>query len=177
VKTARTLVFPVIGSVHDARFPRHAPVQALSFQPFAGVALSRSGAYDVTGAAHRPGQAIPKLELRIAPLPETRTRNRYVVGAKSALGVALWPTVTEHSAAPPHAPLQRTSFAPGFGTGASTSLVSAFHVVVQLWAQERPGTSDSTRPGPEMVSESGVWRSSCTSHGESRRSSHEPEWP
>jgi hypothetical protein len=60
-------------SVQVGRFPRHAPVHVLSFQPAPGVAVSRRGAYDATADEHRPGHATARPELTILPLPETRT--------------------------------------------------------------------------------------------------------
>ena len=66
----------VIGTVQVGRLPRQAPLQFLSFQPFAGCAVSRSGTYDGAGDAHRPGQRIPAPGPRIEPLPETRTLTR-----------------------------------------------------------------------------------------------------
>jgi hypothetical protein len=74
-----------MGSVHTARFPRQAPVQPVSFQPFAAAALNVSRWNASTVAAHRPGQAIPALGPRTVPLPETLTASLNVRAPKSAV--------------------------------------------------------------------------------------------
>ncbi|CAN5779510.1 hypothetical protein BH20ACT14_BH20ACT14_13500 [soil metagenome] len=155
--------------------PRHAPVQERNRQPFAGVAVSPSGTNDGNAAVQRGRQVIPARELRTVPLPETPIVSRYSDGAKSAETAAPGATVAMQVEAPVHAPLQRTSFAPGRGTAVMPNRVEVFQVVVQLCAQSRPGTSAVTPPGPEIVTVNGCWRSICTSQTESWESVKLPE--
>src|SRR5206468_4208850 len=121
------------------------------------------GAYEVNDAEHRGLHAIPARELRTTPFPLTPTVSRNTAGAKSADTVAPAPTVRLQPAAPEHEPPQRTSLAPELGVALSASACPEFHVVVQLAAQSKPGTSAETDPGPEIVSASGVWASRRTS--------------
>ena len=111
MKVARAFVAALIGTVQAFFEPRQAPLQDLSFHPFAGAAISRRGEYEGTLAEQRGGQAMPAPELRTAPFPVTATVRRNVAGANSAESVAPAATVTLQPALPEHAPAQRTSFA------------------------------------------------------------------
>ena len=148
------LVAAVIGTVQERFDPRQAPLQERNLQPFAAVAVSVTGEYDGNDAEHRGRQAIPVFELRTAPRPETATVRRKVADAKSADTLAPGDTVTVQPAEPTQATPQRTSFAPGFGVAVNASRVAAFHVVEQLCAHCRPGTSAATDPGPDTDSAS-----------------------
>jgi hypothetical protein len=145
-KTARALVFVLIGTVQSALVPRHEPLQVLSLHPLVGFAVKRSGLYEVARAEQRPGHAIPTAALRTVPLPDTATVSRYVSGAKRADTLVGCFTETKHCELPEQAPPKRTSLKPGVGLGVSSSLVSAFQVVVQLCAHCSPGTSAVTLP-------------------------------
>ena len=174
---ARALVAALIGTVHVFLVPRHAPLHERSLQPFAGVAVRRTGLNDGNAAEQRGRHVMPARELRTAPLPVTATLRRKDAGANTAETAAPAATVNVQPADPVHAPLQRTSFAPPFGVAVSASRWPAFHVVVQLAAQRRPGTSADTEPGPEIVRGSGVWLSRRTSQAESCVSVQLPECP
>ena len=167
----------LIGTVHDVRAPRHAPLQERSFQPFAGVAISRTGVNDENEAEQRGRHVIPARELRTAPLPVTATVSRNDAGPNTAVTAAPGDTVRLQPAAPEQAPVQRTRRAPLLGVARSARRCPAFHVVVQLAEHERPGTSATTAPGPEIVTESGAWLSSRTSHAESCVSVQPPACP
>ena len=145
-----------MGTVHARLDPRQAPLQERNLQPFAAVAMSVTGEYEGTVAEHRSRHAIPVFELRTAPRPETPTVRRKVAGAKSADTLAPDDTVTVQPAEPTQATPQRTSFAPELGVAVRASRVPAFHVVVQLCAHCRPGTSAATDPGPDTDSASGA---------------------
>ena len=166
-----------MGTVQDRFDPRQAPLHERNFKPFAGLAVSVTGEYEGNVAEHRGRHVIPDRELCTAPCPETRTVRRKAAGAKSADTLEPDPTVTVQPAGPTQAVPQRTSFAPGFGVAVSASRMPEFHVVLQLWAQCRPGTSADTDPGPEIETANGVWLSCRTSQGESWASGHAPEWP
>ena len=173
---ARAFVAPLIGTVHVFLAPRQAPLQERSFQPFAGVAVSRTGLNERKDAEHRGRQVMPDVELRTAPLPLTDTRSRKDAGANSAPTEALGVTVTLQADEPEQAPVQRTSLDPARGAAVRASGCPAFHVVVQLAAHRRPGTFAVTEPGPEIVSASGACASRRTSHAESCASVQPPEW-
>jgi hypothetical protein len=96
-----------IGTVHVGLEPRHAPLHERSFQPFAAVAVSRTGLKDGNAAEHRGRQVMPARELRTAPRPVTATVSRNDPGANTAVTAAPGATVTVHAAAPEHDPLQR----------------------------------------------------------------------
>jgi len=76
MNTARALAAAVIGSVQAGLVPRHAPAHVLKRQPFAGLAVRRSGVYEETRLEQRGGQAIPGRELRTEPRPPTATVSR-----------------------------------------------------------------------------------------------------
>ena len=143
------LVAAVICTVQVGFGPRHPPDQERNLHPFAGVAVKRSGTKEGNEAEHFGRQVMPALELRTAPRPETAVVSRKTSGAKTADTVAPGATSTVHVEDPRQAPAQRTSFAPGRGTGVSPSRVAVFQVVVQLCVQSRPGTSAVTPPGPD----------------------------
>jgi len=166
-----------MGTVQERFDPRQAPLQERNLQPFAGVAVRVTGEYDGNDAEHRGRQVTPVCELRTAPRPETPTVSRNVVGAKSADTLAPGDTVTTQPADPTQAEPQRTSLAPGPGVAVNASRVPAFHLVEQLCAHCKPGTSAATDPGPDTDSASGAWPSRRTSHGESCASGHAPPWP
>ena len=165
----------LIGTVQIFFPPRQAPLQERNFQPFAGVAVSPTALNDGNAAEQRGRHVMPALELRTAPFPLTATDNRKDAGANSAVTAAPGVTLSTHPAAPEHAPLQRTSLAPGLGVAVSASRWPAFHVVVQLALHRSPGTSADTEPDPETVTASGAWLSRRTSHGESCVSVQPPE--
>ena len=83
MNVARAFAAALIGTVQTFFEPRQAPLQDLSFHPFAGDAVSRTGEYETTLAEQRSGQPMPA-ELRTAPFPVTATVRRNVAGAKSA---------------------------------------------------------------------------------------------
>ena len=112
MNATRAFAAALIGTVQAFFEPRHAPLQDLSFHPFAGAAVSRTGEYEGKLAEQRGRQAMPAPELRTAPFPETATVRRKVAGAKSADSVAPGATVTLQPALPEHVPAQCTSFAP-----------------------------------------------------------------
>ena len=172
---ARALVAALIGTVHVFLAPRQAPLQERSFQPFAGVAVRRTGVNETNDAEHRGRQVMPVLELLIAPLPLTATRSRNDAGANTAPTEAPGATARLQTAAPEQAPVQRTSLEPACGVAVSASGCPAFHVVVQLTEHSRPGTFAVTEPGPEIVSASGACASRRTSQGESCVSVQPPE--
>src|SRR4249919_2410064 len=120
---------------------------------------------------------MPGRALRTVPSPGTATVRRNEAGAKSADTAASGVTVTAQPALPLHAPAQRTNLAPALGVALSASRWPEFHVVVQLAAHSRPGTSAETVPGPESVSASGDCASSRTSHAESCGSIQPPACP
>ena len=157
----------LIGTVHVFFTPRQAPLHERNLQPLAGVAVSATGLNDGNAAEQRGLHVMPTLELRTAPFPLTATDNRNDAGANTAVTAAPGVTPSTHPAAPVHAPLQRTSFAPAPGVALSASRCPEFHVVVQLVLHRSPGTSADTEPVPEIVTASGAWLSSRTSHGES----------
>ena len=99
---------------------------------------------------------MPELTLRTVPFPETATVSRNEAGANRADTAAPGVTVRAQPAAPVQAPAQRTSLAPALGVAVSASRWPEFHVVVQLAAHWRPGTSAVTVPGPDSVSASGA---------------------
>ena len=167
----------LIGTVHAFFVPRHAPLHERSFQPVAGVAVSRTRLNDGNAAEQRGRHVMPARVLRTAPLPVTATLRRKDAGANTAETAAPGATVSVQPAEPEHAPVQRTSLAPALGVAVSASRCPAFHVVVQLAVQWSPGTSADTEPGPEIVRESGVWLSRRTSQEESCVSVQLPECP
>jgi hypothetical protein len=118
---ARALVAALIGTVHVFLAPRQAPLQERSFQPFAGVAVRRTGVNERTDAEHRGRQVMPALVLRIAPLPLTDTRSRNDAGANTAPTAAPGATVRLQAAEPEHAPVQRTSLDPVRGVAVRAS--------------------------------------------------------
>ena len=65
-------------------FPRQAPVHERNFQPFAGIAVRRTGTCDGNDAEQRGRHVIPDRELRTEPRPPTLTVSRNTIGAKSA---------------------------------------------------------------------------------------------
>ena len=75
-KTARALVFRLIGSVQTPAVPRQAPVHARKRQPFAGRVVIRSEEYEGNAAEQRVGHEIPARELTTRPLPPTETESR-----------------------------------------------------------------------------------------------------
>jgi len=160
-------VAALIGTVHVLFAPRQAPLHARSFQPFAGVAVSATGLNEGNAAEQRGRHVMPAFELRTAPFPLTATDNRKDAGANAAVTATPGVTPSTHPAAPVHAPLQRTSLAPAPGVALSANRCPEFHVVVQLVLHRSPGTSADTEPVPEIVTASGAWLSSRTSHGES----------
>ena len=111
----------LIGTVHVRLAPRQAPVHERSFQPFAGVAVSRTGLNERKAAEQRGRQVIPSFELRTAPLPLTETVSRNDAGAKTAPTDTPGPTVRLHAAEPEHAPVQRTSLDPALGVDVRAS--------------------------------------------------------
>ena len=131
MNVARAFVTPLIGTVHALFEPRQAPLQDLSFHPFAGDAVSRIGEYEGKLAEQRVRQAMPA-ELRTAPFPVTATVSRNLAGANSADSVAPGATVRLQPALPEHAPAQRTSFAPAAGVAVSARRWPEFQAVVQL---------------------------------------------
>jgi hypothetical protein len=152
---ARAFVTALIGTVQAFFNPRQAPLHDLSFHPFAGDGVRRTGEYEGKLAEQRDGHAMPAPELRTAPLPVTATVRRNVAGAKSADSLAPGETVRLQPALPEHAPAQRTSFAPVTGVAVSARGWPEFQVVVQFDEHWRPGTSAETEPGPETL------RASC----------------
>ena len=118
---ARALDTALIGTVHVAFAPRQTPLQARSFQPRAGVAVSRTAVNDGNDAEQRGRQVMPVRELRTEPRPVTATVSRKVAGAKRADTFAPVPTSTRQPPLPVHAPVQRTSFAPVPGVAVSAS--------------------------------------------------------
>ena len=166
----------LIGTVHLARLPWHDPPQALKCQPFAGRAVRRSVVYEGTAAPQRRVQETP-LELLTEPLPATTRLSRYRAGANSAVALAFAEVLTEQENDPVHDPPHLTNLAPLAGVGVRTRLVSAFHVVVQACEHWRPGTSDTTVPGPLIERAKGTCRSSWTSQGESWMSGQVPLCP
>ena len=173
---ARALVAALIGTVQVFLAPRQAPPQERSLQPFAGVAVRRTGLNERKDAEHRGRQVIPAVELRTAPRPLTDTWSRNDAGANTAPTDAPGATVRLQAADPEQAPVQRTSLDPARGVAVRASGWPAFHVVVQLAAHRRPGTFATTEPCPEIVSASGAWASRRTSHGESCVSVQPPGW-
>ena len=119
MNVARAFVAPLIGTVHALFEPRQAPLQDLSFHPFAGAAVRRIGEYEGKLAEQRVRQAMPAPALRTAPFPVTATVSRNLAGANSADSVAPEATVRLQPAVPEHAPAQRTSFAPTAGAAVS----------------------------------------------------------
>ncbi len=174
---ARALAVALIDTVHVFLAPRQAPLHERSLQPFAGVAVRRTGLNERNDAEQRGRHVMPAFELRIAPLPLTETESRNDAGANTAPTEAPGATATLQAAAPAQAPLQRTSLDPAFGVAFRTSGWPLFHVVVQLAAHRRPGTLAVTEPGPEIVSVRGAWLSSRTNHGESCVSVQPPACP
>jgi hypothetical protein len=174
---ARAPVAAVIGTVQTRLVPLHAPLQERSFQPFAGVAVSLTGANDGNAAEHRGRHVMPACALRTVPRPETATASRKAAGANCAVTAAPGVTLSEQVEAPVHAPVQRTSFDPALGVAVRARRWPLFQVVVQLAAQTRPGTSDDTEPGPATFTDSGAWLSSRTSQAESCVSVQLPECP
>lgn len=69
-------MFFVIGTVHTALLPRHAPDQLRKRQPVAGVARSCTETYDGNAAEQRGAHEIPERELRIVPRPALATVSR-----------------------------------------------------------------------------------------------------
>ena len=177
MKVARAFVAALIGTVQAFFEPRQAPLQDLSFHPFAGDAVKRTGEYEGKLAEQRGGQPMPAPELRTAPFPVTATDRRNVAGANSADSVAPGATVTLQPALPEHVPAQRTSFAPAAGVAVSARRWPEFQLVVHLDEHCRPGTSAETEPGPDTLSASCAWLSSRTSHAESCVSNQAPECP
>jgi hypothetical protein len=114
-KTARALAAADIGTLHVRLLPRQAPDHERNLQPFAGVAVRRTGTNDGKDAEQRGRHVIPVRELRTVPRPPTFTESRKTSGAKSAETVEPGLVSTLQVPAPEHAPLQRTSFAPGRG--------------------------------------------------------------
>jgi hypothetical protein len=157
--------------------PLQAPLHERNFQPFAGVAVNRTGLKDGKLAVQPGRQVIPGVELVTAPFPATDTLSRKDAGAKSADTVVPAPTVTMHPALPEQPPPQRTSLAPAAGIARSERRCPEFHVVVQVDAHWRPGTSADTDPGPEIVKASGTCPSAWTSQAESCVSAQPPECP
>jgi hypothetical protein len=104
---ARARVAACIDTVHVVRAPRHAPLHERSFQPLAGVAVSRTGLKEGNAAEHLGRQVMPARELRTAPLPATATVSRNEAGANKAVTAAPGATVTAQAAEPEHDPLQR----------------------------------------------------------------------
>ena len=100
---ARALVAALIGTVHVFLAPRQAPLQERSFQPFAGVAVRRTGLNERKEAEHRGRQVMPPVELRTAPLPLTDTWSRNDAGANTAPTDAPGATVTLQAADPEQA--------------------------------------------------------------------------
>ena len=174
---ARAFVAALIGTVQVFFAPRQAPLHERNFQPFAAVAVRRTGLNDGKAAEQRGRHVIPVRELRTAPFPVTATDSRKDAAANTAVTAAPGVTLRTQPAAPEHAPLQRTSLAPALGVALSASRCPAFHVVVQLAAHSRPGTSADTEPGPETVRASGAWLSRRTSHAESCVSVQPPACP
>ena len=129
---ARALVAALIGAVQVFLAPRQAPLHERSFQPFAGVAVSRTGLNEGNDAEQRGRQVIPARELRTPPFPVTATVSRKNAGANTADTAVPAATLRLQPAAPEHAPLQRTSLAPGLGVAVRASDCPAFQVVVQL---------------------------------------------
>ena len=138
----------LIGTVHVFFAPRQAPLHERNLQPLAGVAVSATGLNDGNAAEQRGRHVMPTLELRTAPFPLTATDNRKDAGANAAVTAAPGVTPSTHPAAPVHAPLQRTSFAPAPGVALSASRCPEFHVVVQLVAAQEPGHVGGHRAGP-----------------------------
>ena len=167
----------LIGTVQVRFAPRHAPAHERSLQPFAGVAVNRTGLNERNAAEQRGRQVIPAFELRIAPFPLTETLSRNEAGANTAPTEAPGDTARLQAVAPEQAPVQRTSLDPAVGVAVRASGCPAFQVVVQLAAQSRPGTLAVTEPGPEIVSASGTCASRRTSHAESCASVQPPAWP
>jgi hypothetical protein len=132
---ARALAAALIGTVHVSLEPRHAPLHERSFQPFAGVATSRTGVKDGKVAEQRGRHVIPARALRTVPRPEIETASRKAAGANTAETEAPGVTLSEHPAAPVQAPLQPTSLEPGLGVAVSARRWPLFQVVVQLAAQ------------------------------------------
>ena len=118
---ARALVAALIGTVQDLFAPRHAPLQERSFQPFAGVAVSRTGLNDGNAAEQRGRHVIPARELRTAPFPVTATESLKDAGPNTADTAVPGATLRLQPAEPEHAPLQRTSLAPAFGVALSAT--------------------------------------------------------
>jgi hypothetical protein len=146
----------LIGTVQVSLEPLHAPLHERSFQPLAGVAVSRTGVKDANAAEHRGEHVIPACALRTTPRPRTETVSRKVAGANCAETAAPAFTASEHAADPEHAPPQRASFAPGLGVAVRVKGCPPFHIVVQLAEQKRPGVFALTVPGPEIESASGT---------------------
>src|SRR5262249_48677433 len=122
-------------------------------------------------------QAIPAELLRTVPLPATATVSRKEAGANKAVTVFPGPTERTQSAAPVHAPVQRTRREPGCGVAVRVRRWPEFHVVVQVVSQSSPGTSAVTLPGPDRLTVSGVCASSLRSQDESCVSTQAPECP
>ena len=122
MNVARAFVAPLIGTVQVFFEPLQAPLQDLSFHPFAGDAVRRIGEYEGKLAEQRVRQAMPA--------PATVSRN--LAGANSADSVAPGATVRLQPALPEHAPAQRTSFAPAAGVAVSARRWPEFQAVVPL---------------------------------------------
>src|SRR5918996_1858860 len=176
-KIARALLTRVIGTLQLRLLPRQAPVQERNFQPFAGVAVSRTGTYEGNDDEQRGRQVMPDRELRTVPRPPTLTVSRNTIGAKSAATFVPAAAVMLQPPAPAHDPPQRTSLLPADGVAVRLSGVPAFHAVVQVRAHCIPGTFALTCPGPEIVTVTGCCRSSCTSQAESCESPKPAAWP
>ena len=168
----------LIGTVQAFFEPRQAPLQDLSFHPFAGDAVRRTGEYEGKLAEQRGRHAMPAPRASNRALPgdrdgqaERRRREERRQRRAGGDGRALQPALPEH------APAQRTSFAPAAGVAVSARRWPEFQVVVQLDEHCRPGTSAATEPGPDTVRASCAWLSSRTSHAESCVSSQAPECP
>ena len=153
---ARAEAAAFIGTVQVFFAPRQAPLQERSFQPLAGVAVSRTGVNEGNAAEHCGRHVIPARELLTAPRPATLTLSGNVAGPKTAAMVVPASTANEHPALPVQAPSQRTSFVPAAGVAVSAILWPAFQVVVQLAVHVSPGTLAETEPLPEIVSPSGT---------------------
>jgi hypothetical protein len=76
------------------------------------------------------------------------------MGAKTATALVAFLSLSLHLPTPEQAPLQRTKRIPAAGLGVSTSRAPAFHFVVQLTAQARPGKLLATEPAPAILTAS-----------------------
>src|SRR4029079_3086234 len=135
----------VMGTVHVAACPVHAPLHPARRHPFTGVARRRRGVYDRAVRTHREAAHAAPAPVTF-PLPATVTTSPNRSGAKRAATERAASSFTSQRSAPVHAPDQRTKRWPLAASGSSASMLPASQSVPHDPAPSPAGPAPSPAP-------------------------------